>query len=130
MNQLLVYTQTGILCLVYISITIICKFLYQYPIFFKSFFSIYYQRICGSHDTKIKIWQFNPNYKEKFEKPENELTQEDVVSFLRLVEHHHSAITSLTYDGINCIISSNVEGFLIFIRIFINYFKSLLINEN
>ena len=66
--------------------------------------------ICGSHDKKINVWKFNPNYIEKFEKQRLPFTEADILSFDKLIEHHKSAVMALTYDGIKTIISANAEG--------------------
>ena len=68
--------------------------------------------ICGSHDKKINVWKFNSNYMEKFEKPKVSFTESDILTFVKLIEHHKSAVLALTYDGINTIISANAEGLI------------------
>ena len=67
--------------------------------------------ICGSHDTRINIWKFNQNYVEKFEKPTVPFVESDIISFDKMIFHHKSAVTALTYDGIKNIISANAEGY-------------------
>lgn len=73
--------------------------------------------ICGSHDTKINIWSFEPNYIERFEKPAIPFTERDIIKFDKLISHHKSAVTALTYDGINCLITANAEGLILIIDI-------------
>ena len=52
--------------------------------------------ICGSHDTQINIWKFNSNYIEKFEKPTVPFIESDILTFNKLIQHHNSAVMSLT----------------------------------
>jgi len=73
--------------------------------------------ICGSHDTQINIWKFNSNYIEKFEQPAVPFIESDILTFNKLIQHHKSAVMSLTYDGIDSIISANSEGLILIIDI-------------
>jgi hypothetical protein len=120
LNELLLYTKIKILFLVFISIWNICinlfilKFNLIYLIKLKS-------RIFGSHDKKINVWRFNPSYKESNEIAAEKITIDDVVKFERVIEHHKSGICCLTYDGIDCIVSSNTQG------LEINIFFSIII---
>ncbi len=51
---------------------------------------------------------------------------EEVVIFERLIEHHKSGISCLTYDGIDCIISGNTQGSILLIDISGNLLKELI----
>lgn len=45
------------------------------------------------------------------QKAEPPLALNDVVNFSRVINTHHATITSLSYDGIKCIISADSQGY-------------------
>ncbi len=82
--------------------------------------------IFGSHDTRINIWRFNQDFHETNKKPVEDYKVQEVVLFERLIEHHKSGISCLTYDGINCIISGNTQGSILLIDINGNLLRELI----
>lgn len=74
-------------------------------------------RIYGSHDKTINVWQFNPGYTESGDARTTSLKVENVVNFDKLIKYHKSGVTCLTYDGINCIVSANTQGSVLLIDI-------------
>jgi len=93
---------------------------------FKRWFLIDWHSIFGSHDTRINVWRFNEDYFETTKRPAVEYRVEEVVIFERLIEHHKSGISCLTYDGIDCIISGNTQGSILLIDIGGNLLKELI----
>ena len=74
-------------------------------------------RITGSADSSIKVWKFNPSYKDSFESPNEKIRTEDVIKYARVINHHKSSVTCLEYDGLECIISGNRQGYILIIDI-------------
>ena len=70
-----------------------------------------FKSISGSYDKTIHVWRFKEDYKESTQ-VEGVYCDFCVVKHMKTIKHHKSMITSLTYDGINCIASSNSEGYL------------------
>ena len=56
------------------------------------------------------MWKFDENFIETNLRLKNNDNNLKIVQFERVIEHHKSAITSIKYDGINSIISSNKDG--------------------
>lgn len=80
-------------------------------------YNLLIDRIYGSHDKTINVWQFNPDYIESGDASTISLKVENVVNFDKVIEYHKSGITCLTYDGINCIVSANTQGTVLLIDI-------------
>ena len=74
-----------------------------------------FERIFGSHDKTVRIWDFDANFIEnntdKLIKSENENDEEKKIATERLIsKHHKTPLTALKYDGVKHVISSDVSG--------------------
>lgn len=86
-------------------------------IFYK-LWDLLFLRIIGSHDQTISVWTFNASYMETFSSYKHEIG--DVVRLDRVIRHHKSPLTSLSYDGINSIISADCQGY-IFEKVYLRF---------
>lgn len=84
--------------------------------------------ISGSYDKTINVWRFKETWRE-VEHQEGLQSDFCVVKHLRTIRHHKAMITSLTYDGIKTIVSSNADGSILLIDIGGRFIRELTFSK-